>query len=118
MNKKRNNFFPKNRRGQELSTNAIIMIVIGIIVLVVLVLGFTIGWGKLFPFISSNNVENIKTTCSTACATNNMYDYCSLARTLKADDLPDGKTTGNCTWFSNNSAYTPYGIEECPGLCD
>ena len=107
-----------NKRGQELSTNAIIMIVIGIIVLVVLVLGFTIGWGKLFPFISSNNVENIKTTCNTACATNNVYDYCSLVRTLKADDLPDGKATGNCTWFATNTAYAPYGIEECPGLCD
>ncbi|MCX6749428.1 MAG: hypothetical protein NTW17_01635 [Candidatus Pacearchaeota archaeon] len=107
-----------NKKGQELSTNAIIMIVIGIIVLVVLILGFTIGWGKLFPFISSNNVENIKTTCSTACATNNMYDYCSLERTLKADDLPGKKTAGNCTWFATNADYTKYGIETCPGLCD
>ena len=106
-----------DKKGQELSTNAIIMIIIGIIVLVVLVLGFTIGWNKLFPFISSNNVENIKTTCSTACATNNVYDYCSLVRTLKADDLPGGKTTGNCTWFATDGRYTKYGIEECSGLC-
>jgi hypothetical protein len=105
-----------NKRGQELSTNAIIMIIIGIIVLVVLILGFTMGWNKLLPFFSSNNVENIKTTCSTACATNNGYDYCSFVRTLKADDLPDGKTTGNCTWFSTNPTYTKYGIEACPGL--
>lgn len=120
QNKKVNNaFFPRNRRGQELSTNAIIMIIIGIIVLVVLVLGFTIGWNRLLPFISSNNVENIKTGCSTACSTNNQYDYCSLSRTLKADDLPvengvkPKEKAGTCFFFATETAYVKYGIAPC-----
>lgn len=105
-----------NKRGQELSTNAIIMIVIGVIVLVVLVLGFTIGWDRLLPFVSSNNVQNIQTTCSTACSTNNVYDFCSLNRTLKSSDLPNGQAYGNCTFFSTNSGFTKYGIAACPGV--
>jgi len=119
-----NAFFPRNRRGQEgMSITAVIGIILGIVVLVVLVLGFTIGWNKFLPFIfSSNNVENIKTTCSTACATNNEYDYCTLNRTLKAEDLPkiDGKVPksvkGSCNSFVTNTAYTQYGIERCPQL--
>ncbi len=108
----------ESKRGQELSTNAIIMIVIGIIVLVVLILGFTIGWDKLLPFFSTNNVQNIQTTCSSACATGNQYDYCSLPRTLKASDLPgnpsNGQVVGNCTFFATNPNYQKYGI----GVCD
>jgi hypothetical protein len=108
-----------NKKGQELSTNAIIMIVIGVIVLVVLVLGFTIGWNKLLPFVSSNNVQGIVTGCSTACSTNNNYDYCTLPRILKADDLPveNGvklkEKAGTCNFFSSNADYVKYGIDAC-----
>lgn len=118
---KQNNleFNMQNKRGQELSTNAIIMIIIGIIVLVVLVLGFTIGWNKLLPFVfSSNNVENIKTACSLACSTVNTYDFCSAPRTLKAEDLPGGikEKEGNCNFFSSDRDYLKYGIEPCSGV--
>ena len=110
----------QSKRGQELSTNAIVLIVIGIIVLVVLILGFTIGWDKLLPFFSTNNVQNIQTSCSTACATNNKYDWCSTPRTLKASDLPgspsNGQFIGNCTYFANTPEYSKYAIAACPSL--
>lgn len=110
----------ESKRGQELSTNAIIMIVIGIIVLVVLILGFTIGWDKLLPFFSTNNVQNLQTTCSSACATGNSYDYCTLSRTLKASDLPgspsNGQFVGNCTFFATNPNYAKYGIATCTSI--
>ena len=116
-NKKVNNaFFPRNRKGQELSTNAIIMIVIGIIVLVVLVLGFTIGWNRLLPFVSSNNIENIKTGCSTACSTNNVYDYCALPRNV--NDGVNDKFTESCYNLTAKTEYAPrnYGIGACPAI--
>jgi len=102
-----------NKRGQELSTNAIIMIVIGIIVLVVMVLGFTIGWNRLLPFISSNNIENVKTGCSTACSTNNVYDYCTLPRNV--NDGVNDKFTDTCFNLNTKTDYASrnYGIESC-----
>ena len=105
-----------NRRGQELSTNAIIMIIIGIIVLVVLVLGFTIGWNRLLPFVSSNNIENIKTACSTACATANTYDFCTLPRSI--NDGANDKFSETCYNLVNDGKYTSrnYGIEVCPAI--
>ena len=111
----------RNKRGQESSpTPAVIGIILGIVVLVVLVLGFTIGWNRFLPFINSNNVENIKTACSTACATVNVYDFCSAPKTLKADDLPSGtngkvpkSVVGNCTFFSTDPLYTKYAISTC-----
>lgn len=116
-NKKVNNaFFPRNRRGQELSTNAIIMIIIGLVVLVVLILGFTLGWDRIFPFFfSSNNIETIKTNCGAACATGNVYNYCQLERKLKAEDLPKEGINGTCQSFSG-SVYAKYGIDACPTI--
>ncbi len=104
-----------NKRGQGLSTNAIILIILGVIVLVILALGFMIGWNKLLPFISSDNVETIKTSCVSACATGNTYGFCAQERTLKADGLPSGEKSeqGTCLKFATDELYANYGIEEC-----
>lgn len=100
------------RRGQGLSTSAIVLIVLGVIVLVILVLGFTIGWNRLLPFVQNNNVENIQTACSVACSTGNSYDFCTQNRTLKTDTL---EFTDNCEGFATNTTYQQYnfGIDEC-----
>ncbi|MBI2043517.1 hypothetical protein HYT25_03960 [Candidatus Pacearchaeota archaeon] len=75
-----------NKKGQGLSVNAIILIVLGIVVLVLLVLGFTIGWSRILPFISTDNADTIATACSIACSTNSQFDFCSVERELKAGD--------------------------------
>ena len=108
-----------NKRGQGLSTSAIILIILGVIILVILALGFMIGWNKLLPFIPSDNVETIKTSCSSACTTENIYGFCTQERTLKADGLPGGvkEVPGNCTFFATSADYAKYGITDCPDLC-
>jgi len=116
--------FSKSTRGQGLSTNAIILIILGVIVLAVLAVGFALGWGTLKDKIApSNNVNSIVTGCQTACSTQSTYDFCSLQRTLKADGLPagsDGKipkeVQGTCFKFSTDSSYDMYGVAECPEL--
>jgi len=107
-----------DKRGQGLSTNAIILIILGVVVLVVLIVGFTMGWDTIAPWLSKDNVQNIVTSCEVACSTQNVYDYCSRERELKSDDLPDNQkeVSGNCTFFSTDP-YKKYGITECPGLC-
>ena len=116
--------FPKNSRGQGLSTNAIILIVLGVVILVVLIIGFTMGWGNIAPWLSSDNVNTIANQCEAACSTRSTYDFCTKQRELKASDLPkgeDGKIHKSkeetCFFFSTDNNYNPYGIEECSGLC-
>jgi len=109
------------KRGQGLSTNAIILIILGVVILVILILGFTMGWRTLFPFLGGeDNVDTIVQQCSTACSTQNVYDFCSKSRTLKAPELEGGEVVGNCNLFSDivaNPGYTIYSINDCPGLC-
>lgn len=99
-------------KGQGLSVNAIILIVLGIVVLVVLILGFTMGWEKIAPWISGNNVENIVTACNVACNTQSQYDFCTAPRDLKADDAELKDVT--CYYLAKKQ--TKYGINSCAGI--
>ena len=108
-------FLMKNRRGAELSTNTIILLIIGVIILVVLVLGFILGWDTIAPWLFPSNVNTIVTQCQASCTTGDIYAYCGLERTLNA---PDNKgVKGNCTYFSEKADYLKYGVAKCPGLC-
>jgi len=108
-------FFPKNTRGQGISTNTLILVILGVIVLVVLIVGFTIGWGKLAPWLSANNVDTIVTACEASCATNSVYDFCLAKRNLKAEDVKLKDVT--CNYLSTEQ--TKYGIAICSSIpCD
>lgn len=105
----------KGKRGQGLSTNAIVLIVLAVIVLVVLILGFTIGWNKLAPWISSGtNVDQVSTSCSVACSTGASFDFCSQNRTLTVEG-EDVATDVTCFELSGTQ-YAQYGIDECPEI--
>jgi hypothetical protein len=113
-----------NKRGQDLSTSTIILIILGIAVLVILIIGFTIGWQKVVPWLSSNNVDTVVNQCQASCTTSDTYGYCGLNRTLTASDLPNdatGKAQKNvintCEFFSNDANYLKYNIGKCPSLC-
>jgi hypothetical protein len=113
-----------NKRGQDLSTSTIILIILGIAVLVILVIGFTIGWQKVVPWLSSNNVDTIVNQCQASCTTSDTYGYCTLQRKLISDDLPNDATgkaqkdvLNTCNFFSNDAGYLKYNIGKCPSLC-
>ena len=106
----------QNKRGQGLSTTAIVLIVLGVVLLVVLIIGFAMGWENIAPWLSGDNVDTIVNQCGAACSTNSMYDYCSKMRKLKAEKI---EIETNCATFSVISEYDKYGIEECSALsCD
>ncbi len=101
-----------NKRGQGLSTNAIVLIVLAVIVLVILIAGFTLGWNKLAPWLSNNNVDTVVTSCETACATQSVYDFCTLQRSLKAEG--EDEVFGTCKEFAED--YSNYGFSDCPAV--
>jgi len=102
-----------NKRGQSLSTGTIILLILGVIVLVVLAIGFIAGWdffGDLFP---SNNVDTVVDACRAQCIQDNSYGYCSQPRELKTDDT---EYTASCYTYSVAEEFDIYGIEKCPTL--
>lgn len=76
-----------NKKGQGLSVETVILIVIGVLVLVFLIIGFTMGWAKIFPFINPpNNVKDISDKCGYACQTDDKYNYCTANRDVSVEN--------------------------------
>lgn len=106
-----------NKRGQGLSTNAIILIVLGVVILAVLILGFTVGWSKILPFVSTNNIDNIRTSCKVACSIDAEFDFCSAKRELRAGDVNLKEVT--CNFLAekqSNYGIVDGGIESCGSI--
>ena len=76
-----------NKRGQGLSVNAIILIVLGIAVLALMIFGFTMGWNKVLPFLGGDTVDDIVDDCNTACLATQQYNFCVRVRELKVDGV-------------------------------
>ena len=104
----------RQRKGQGLSVNAIILIILGLVVLVMLILGFVLGWDRVLPFISKTNVDTLKTACSVACSTSAEFDFCSVKRELKSDT----ETLNDVTCNYLLKEQPKYGIESCSISCD
>jgi hypothetical protein len=79
-----------NKKAQELSIGTLVLIVLGVIVLVLVVLGFTMGWNNLLEkiniFSPSSNLDSIITTCGTASIATQEDAYCNTFRKVKIDD--------------------------------
>lgn len=103
-----------NKRGQGMSTSTIVLLILAVVVLVILILGFTMGWGKIAPWLSKNNVDDIVTSCETACVMGGTYDFCSAPRTIM--DGQKNKNVTTCIVLSKVNDFKSYGIKNCPAM--
>lgn len=91
----------KSKKGAEFAIGTIVVIVLALIVLVLLALGFTSGWGNLWnrvtDIFSSANVDSVRQGCSVACSTGATYDYCQLPRDVIYKDPTTGKLSKEYT---------------------
>ena len=106
----------ENKKAQGMSTSTIILLVIGLVILVVLILGFSMGWQKFAPWLSKNNVDGVKNACEVACSTNGVYAFCSVVR--EVNDGVNDKFDATCNDLATKPEYVQraYGIIACPQI--
>lgn len=83
------------KKGQELSIGTLVLIVLGVIVLVLLVLGFSMGWDNLFSKIgiySGSDISSMVAACKVAVSTQSKGSYCEF----KNVKVEGGKEFVNC----------------------
>lgn len=79
-----------NKKGQDLSIGTLILIVLGVIVLVLLILGFSIGWGNLFSKIgitSGSDLSAMVAACKVAAASDSSASFCEC-KSVKISGTP------------------------------
>lgn len=107
---------PKSdKRGAEMTTNMIIFIVLGVIIVVMLVIGLSFGWSTFTPWVSKTNVDTVVQGCELACTTNGQYAFCSQPRTLIDTDKNEYKQI-TCNSLSQIPETTKYGISTCSSI--
>ena len=85
-----------NKKGAELAIGTIVFIILALVVLVVIIYGFTVGWGNLFQNIigyggGQVNVQTSVSSCQVSCSTQSTYDYCSKRRTVVFEEKGKGE---------------------------
>ncbi|MCL5018221.1 MAG: hypothetical protein M1416_00430 [Candidatus Pacearchaeota archaeon] len=107
-----------NKRGQELSTNTIILLILGLVILVVLILGFSTGWSFFKNIISPTNVDSTVEECASACSLSQKFAFCSAERTLRVNE-EDFSVKTSCAVLANSPQLTQYTIQKCSAInCD
>ncbi|MBS3073837.1 hypothetical protein J4447_00095 [Candidatus Pacearchaeota archaeon] len=113
-----------NKRGAEgTPTGTIVVLIIGLVVLVLIIVGFSMGWNNLFSKIfgfggGKSNVGSVSSNCVASCQLNDQYSFCTEERSVT---LGNGTTLkGSCNQFAtmdNLKSQIGGAIKECPGLC-
>ena len=110
-----------NKKGAEMTIGTIIVIILALVVLVVIVYGFTTGWGNLWEKITGFgggkvNVQSVVQSCQLACTTSSTYDYCKTRNLIKAD--ADGNPEDAIQVDCKDLELPKYGLDECDIKCD
>lgn len=83
-----------SKKSMELAIGTLVMIVLAALILVVLILGFTIGWNnlwnKILPYIGGNsgyNIDSVKNACDILCkaasvSPSTKSEYCTDTKTI------------------------------------
>lgn len=101
-----------------MSTNTIILLVLGLIILGVLAFGFTTGWNMFKAEMQKSNVDQIKEECATTCSLNQEFSFCSGDKVLRfTEEQLEYKTS--CRVYAELSEFSRFGVDECPRIsCD
>lgn len=104
----------RKNRGQGMSTNTIILLVLGLIVLAVLSIGFMSGWKAFQGESGKTNVDEIVEECQSICSLNQKFSFCSAERELRFAE-EDVKIKTSCAVLASEpSLKMKYGIKTCP----
>ncbi len=109
-----------DKKAAEMTIGTIIIIVLALVVLVILVYGFSTGWSNLWEKITGFgggkvNVQTIVQSCQLACTTSSQYDYCKARNLIEADANGKAKAPRNVTCEELEGAK--YGLEDCGIKC-
>ena len=99
-----------DKRGQELSVGTLILIVLGVVVLILLIMGFSMGWSTLWEKINiftggGSSVDSVVEACKISAASGSLYSFCV--------DLKEVKIAGKKQYITCQSSFVT-GVDGAP----
>jgi hypothetical protein len=104
-----------NKKGAEMTIGTIIVIILALVVLVVIIYGFTVGWGNLWQrltgFSPKANIQTHIQACQLACTTESVSDYCKDRDVYLVDNQKEAIKM-KCP----DIVLRNVGLERCPSI--
>jgi len=101
-----------NRKGQGMSTNTIILLILGLAVLAALIIGFSGVWKNFTQSTGATNVDEIAEQCKTTCSLNEKFKFCSSDTTIRIQEEElEYKTS--CGVLATVPEFQRLGVREC-----
>lgn len=108
-----------NKKAQGMSTSTIILLILGIVILVILILGFTLGWDKIAPWMQEKQqfsitkevcpnetfIEDVPIPLHLLCAYQNAEDFDCMKKLMDACERFGGEL-----WKDKDFSFTGYCI--------
>jgi len=106
-----------NKKAQGMSTNTIILLIMGLVILVVLILGFSTGWKTFSNIATPTNVDRMAESCASVCGLEDRFSFCSAERNIRINE-EDLKIKTSCSVLAVLPKFASY-FEECSAIeCD
>ncbi len=107
-----------NKKAAEMTIGTIVVIILALVVLVVLIYGFTTGWGNLWQRLTGFtggevNVQTVVQSCQLACSTSAKYDYCLKERNVIFDE---GSEAEKLTCRDLENRVPSVGLSSCSSI--
>jgi hypothetical protein len=113
-----------NKKAQGLSLNTIVLLILAVLVLVLIVAGFAMGWGNMWQrvegFFSKGNLDATIATCNIQCTTNQVNEFCNVPRSVKgANSEPINLANGDytCNALRSSLAGKNVNLDDCKLSC-
>ena len=108
-----------DKRGLELATNAIVVTIIALVLLILLIASLTGGFKtfkeKISLYLSSSNVDDIKNSCNQFAMQDAKFEYCCVNRTVKISS--NQKLQLTCLESTNQTWGAEINKIDCLGAC-
>ena len=121
----------KDKKAQNMTLSTIIIIILGIVVLVFLIFGFSTGWGNFWDRIigigGRSNLDNVAQDCQLICASQSTNRWCAEYQTIKYGDRVEAwngtglsqvrESRASCENISKNpDNFDSLRIDLCPAI--
>ncbi len=112
-----------SKKAQGLSINTIVLLILAVLVLVLVIAGFAMGWENLWSLVrgtasTKSNVDFVVNSCSLQCASQQVNEFCNTKKNVKGGEslgIPTADYT--CSQLRNFLRGKTPSLDDCVIEC-
>ncbi len=111
------------KKAQSLSINTIILLILGVLILVIIIAGVSIGWKEMWERIggsqtAKSTIDAVIQSCSLQCSSQQVNEFCRTKKNVKgAEDIGIPSAQYTCDILRNILKGRSPNLDDCSLEC-